>query len=346
LNTQAGGVLAIPLDLEVKLNLRVLPVGTSARIACFPPVNSAKRSIEMDRRLTQVEFGGQQVEVIEGGYYDRYRMNPNLDEVARDPAAGNIDFFRRIPKQQVDSRVGLTWAPNFYYRASSVQLLLLAPLERLRAMLPGPLEPLRAFPGRGLVALTFFSYAVCDNDPYDEVSVAVVIRRPGARGSHARELLDSIRRRNFCAHVLALPVTTEIARVRGVHGYQLPKWLAQIHVNIASDISASISALGGKPDLSLHAPLPGLRTVAPQSHMVTTTMINRVDGEWHQTLVQTNTLTFAQRLLPRHVSLTHHGGPLSQLLEGLGASTILRLDVVKDAQIVLNLPTRLGALPK
>jgi hypothetical protein len=62
--------------------------------------------------------------------------------------------------------------------------------------------------------------------------------------------------------------------------------------------------------------------------------------------VQTNTLTFAQRLLPRDVTLTRHGGPLSQLLDGLGASTILRVDVVKDAQIVLNLPTRSGALLK
>ncbi|MCM3373388.1 hypothetical protein M3640_22260, partial [Bacillus velezensis] len=136
------------------------------------------------------------VDVPEGGYYDRFRMNPDLDAVARDPAAGNIDFFRRIPKRQVASRVGPTWAPNFYYRSSSIQLLFLAPLDRLRTMLPIPLEPLRALPGYGLVALTFFSYSVCDNDPYDEVSVAVVIRRPGATGSHALELIDSMRRRS------------------------------------------------------------------------------------------------------------------------------------------------------
>lgn len=297
----------------------------------------------MDRRFTQVEFGPHKVDVPEGGYYDRFRMNPNLDEVARDPAAGNIDFFRRIPKRLVASRVGPTWAPNFYYRSSNVQLLFLAPLERLRAMLPVPLEPLRAFPGYGLVALTFFSYSVCDNDPYDEVSVAVVIRRPGARGSHALELIDSVRRRNFFAHVLALPVTTEIARVRGVHGYQLPKWLADIDVNIGADASSRIAGPGGRPDLSLSAPLPALNNAASQSRMGTTTMINLVDGEWHQTSVQTNTLSFAQRLLPRDVKLVRHGGPLSQLLDGLGASTIVRLDVVKDAQLVLNLPTPLNA---
>lgn len=297
----------------------------------------------MDRRFTQVVFGSHKVEVIEGGYYDRFRMNPNLDEVARDPAVGNIDFFRRIPKHQVESRVGPIWAPNFYYRTSSVQVLMLAPLERLRSALPTPLEPLHAFPGYGLVALTFFSYAVCDNDPYDEVSVAVVIRRPGARGSHLIELLGSMRRRSFFAHVLALPVTTEIARVRGVYGYQLPKWLAGINIDLGAGVEASISSLDGKPDLVLSAPRPAMHGVAPQSHMGTSTMVHVIDGEWHQTSVQTNTLSFAQRILPRNVKLVRSGGPLSQLLDGLGVSTIVRVDVVKDAQVVLNLPARLRA---
>ena len=296
---------------------------------------------QMDRRHTLVEFGSQQVEVPAGGYYDRFRMNPNLDEVARDPAAGNIDFFRRIPKQLVASRVGATWAPNFYYRTSSIQVLFLAPLARLRAMLPTPLEPLHAFPGYGLLALTFFSYAVCDNDPYDEVSIAIVIRRPGAHGPHILELLNSMRRRNFFAHVLALPVTTEIARVRGLYGYQLPKWRTAIEVNIGSDIRAQVAGPDGTPDLTLSAPLPALRDVVPQSHMAMTTTINMIDGQWHQTAVQTNMLSFAQRLLPRDIQLSRSGGPLTQLLEGLGASRILRLDVVKDAQMVLNLPTPL-----
>lgn len=218
----------------------------------------------MDRSFIEVEFGSQKVPVPAGGYYDRFRMNPNLDEVARDPAAGNIDFFRRIPKQVLASRVGPVWAPNFYYRTSSIQLVFLAPIARLRATLPAPLTPLRPLPGYGLVALTFFSYAVCDNDPYKEVSVAVLVREPGATGSHTLELLDTMRRRNFHAHVLALPVDTEIARVRGVQAYQLPKWRADIELDLGSSIHAQISPVG--------------------------------------------------------------------------VSTLLRLDVVKDAQLVLNLP--------
>jgi hypothetical protein len=80
--------------------------------------------------------------------------------------------------------------------------------------------------------------------------------------------------------------------------------------------------------------------------MSTTTMVHRVDGTWHQTLVQTNTLSFAQTLLPRHVELIRAGGPMSQLLDGLGASCFLRFDVVKDAQVVLNLPTPLKAFDR
>jgi hypothetical protein len=297
----------------------------------------------MDRQFTQVQFGTQAVDVLTGGYYDRFRMNPDLDEVARDPAAGNIDYFRRIPKRLAESTVGQIWAPNFYYRTSSVQLLLLAPMARLKAALPVPLEPLQAFPGYGLVALTFFSYAVCDNDPYDEVSVAVVIRRPGARASHAAELLKAVRRRSFFAHVLALPVSTEIARVRGVYGYQLPKWHAEINLEIGTAVKASIAGAGGKPDLIVAAPLPELRQAAPQSRLGTTTMIHQIDGEWRQTSVQSNTLSYAQRVLPRDVSLLRSGGPLSQLLDGLGAARIVRFDVVKDAQLVLNLPVPLNA---
>ncbi|HBK45079.1 MAG TPA: acetoacetate decarboxylase [Xanthomonadaceae bacterium] len=298
----------------------------------------------MEQGFTQVEFGTHKVLVPTGGYYDRFRMNPDLDEVARDPAAGNIDFFRRIPKSLVATRVGPAWSPNFYYRTSSVQLLFLAPHARLRAALPVPLEPLRPLPGHGLVALTFFSYHVCDNDPYNEVSIAIVIRRPGARGAHSLELARMLRRRAYVAHVLALPVDTEIARMRGVHGYQLPKWLADIDLDIGSEVRAQIRARDGTPDLSLEAPLPGMRTVAPQSRLGTNTMVHLLDGKWHQTTVQSNTLAFARQMLPKDVTLSRRGGPMSRLLDGLGARLLVHMDVTQDAQLVLNMPRPLNTL--
>ncbi len=292
----------------------------------------------MEKQFTEVQFGDQKIQVPKGGYYDRFHLNPNLDEVARDPAAGNVDFFRRIPKSKVASRVGPTWAPKFYYRARQVQLLFLAPTERLRANLPVPLQPLEPIPGRGLVALTLFSYLVCDNDPYNEASIAVVIRRPGAHGPHAIELLDSLRRRSFFAHVLALPVTTEVARVRGVYGYQLPKWLTPIDLSIGDSINGRIGGPNGRDDLFLKMDKPDLRTAVPQSRMSTTNMIHLVDGKWNKTTVLNNILSYASSTLPKGVDLKRNGGPMTQLLDGLGASKIIRADVIKDSQMVLNLP--------
>lgn len=136
-----------------------------------------------------------------------------------------------------------------------------------------------------------------------------------------------------------LPVDTEIARVRGVYGYQLPKWLTEINVNInATTVSANLTDTTGQLDLSLMANTPPLKQVKSESKLGKTTMLHQVDQQWHQTLVLSNPLSFAQQLFPKHVKLIRHGGPLSQLLDELGASTILRLDVIEDAQVVLHLP--------
>ncbi|KRW96811.1 acetoacetate decarboxylase family protein [Paracoccus sp. MKU1] len=292
----------------------------------------------MTQETVEVEFAGHKVAVPKGGYYDRFRSNPDLDEVARDPAAGNIDFFRRIPKVQLQTRFGPAWSPNFYYRVSTVQLLFLAPLTKLAALLPPPLEPLHALPRHGLVALTYFSYHVCDNDPYNEVSIAVILRRPGSRQPGPLELLHSIRRRTFHAHVLALPVDTEIARLRGVMGYQLPKWLAKIELNLDGAVSASILSPDGSTDLAVRAPLPRLRQVPSQSQIGTNISVGLLDGAWHQTLVQSNPTELAEVSMPKGVTVTRGGGTMSRLLDGLGASRIIRLDVVRDTQMALHLP--------
>ncbi|MCU4531461.1 acetoacetate decarboxylase [Acinetobacter sp. P1(2023)] len=298
--------------------------------------------MNIKQQFTEVEFGQQKVKVPKDGYYDRFRMNPDLNEVAQDPAAGNIDFFRHIPKKIVESRVGPVWAPNFYYRSANVQLLMLAPIKFIKAKIPATLTPLQPFPGYGLVAVTFFTYSVCDNDPYNEVSIAIVVRQPNAHGPHIAELMKSMRQRHFYAHVLALPVDTEIARVRGVYGYQLPKWLTKIDVNISSkEVQAKIFDVNGKLDLSLKTLVPALKHVASETHINKATMLHVVDGKWHQTEVQSNILSFAQKLFPKNVQLERNEGPLTTLLNELGASRILRLDVIDDAQVVLNLPTPL-----
>ncbi|KAJ5572624.1 hypothetical protein N7450_009608 [Penicillium hetheringtonii] len=271
----------------------------------------------------QVEFGEQKVNVPKGGYYDRYRMNPNLDEVALDPDVGpGIDFFRKIPKKLVDSRVGQVYAPNFYYRTGSVQLIYLAPLGILQSKLPSPLEPITAIPGYGC-----HCGASAGKETYSTT-----------------QLLSSLWNRTFYGYVLALPVDTEIARVRGVYGYQLPKWLANIKLDMDGDeVKAEITAIDGTPDLKLEVPLPIMNNIASQSSITTNNAINKIDGQWCQVAVQTNPLLAAQRLFPRNIKLSRGEGPLSKLLNDLGISSVVRMDVLKDAQMVLNMPAPIRA---
>ncbi|ENW81208.1 hypothetical protein F909_02499 [Acinetobacter sp. ANC 3929] len=54
-------------------------------------------------------------------------------------------------------------------------------------------------------------------------------------------------------------------------------------------------------------------------------------------LGQSNLVSFAQKLVPRNIKLVRHGGHLSQSLDELGTSNILRLDLIQDAQVVLHL---------
>jgi hypothetical protein len=206
------------------------------------------------------------------------------------------------------------------------------------------LEPITALPGYGLVALTFYSYLVCDNDPYNEVSIAVIVRQPGKGSYSTTQLLSSLWNRTFYGYVLALPVDTEIARVRGVYGYQLPKWLAVINLEMDEyNIKADITATDGEHDLTLNAPLPAPKTIPSQSWIVNNNAINKIDEKWYQVTVQTNPLLGAQRLFPRNVTISRGKGPLSELLNELCASTILRMDVLKDAQMILHMPTPLKA---
>lgn len=84
-------------------------------------------------RTVGVDLGGRLVAVPEGGLYGRFRMNTGLDEVARDPRVSSVDFFRRMPKTRVDSRIGPVLTPNFYYRIATTRLTMLAPSKAIRA---------------------------------------------------------------------------------------------------------------------------------------------------------------------------------------------------------------------
>lgn len=287
----------------------------------------------------QVTLGPRTVDVPAGGLYDRFRMNTDLDVVAADPRVPGVEFFRQLPKTHVDSPIGETWTPNFYYSAAVTRLVMLAPTARLRARLPRELSPLEVTLGLGLFSVMFFRYDVADIDFYTEVATGIAVKPARHGGLGAVDLVAGLKNDHLHSYVLSLPVNTDIAQVRGHDGYGFPKWVTPIDVDITSTrASAHVANDAGGTDLEFSASTPPQRSFRPLERVSTLTSYTQIDGNWHSTLNQTHLLAAGRKLLPRDVQLRLGTGRLSDDIRSVKPRRILRLDVTTKAQIALHMP--------
>lgn len=294
---------------------------------------------ETPTETVDVDLGGRTVAVPKGGLYDRYRMDPDLDAIAADPRVSGVEFFRQLPKVKVDSPIGPTLTPNFYYRVSTARLTMLARSNAIRTRLPKDLTPLGIGPGLGLISVMFFRYDVCDIDFYTEAAVAVAVR-PARHGKLPLvDLMAGLDDDHLHAYVLSLPVNTDIAQVRGHDGYGFPKWRTDIDVDInATHTFARVANGDGGTDLSLSAPTPRQHRYRSGERVSSLTSYTLIDEAWRSTLSQTNTLAAGRALLPRNVEVKQGNGRLTDDLRSLEPITTLRLDVATECQIALHMP--------
>ncbi|MEV0264288.1 acetoacetate decarboxylase family protein [Streptomyces sp. NPDC050617] len=287
----------------------------------------------------KVDLGGRTVAVPKGGLYDRYRMDTDLDEVADDPRVSSVDFFRRLPKTEVDSPIGPTLTPNFYYRISTARLTMLAPTRAIRTRLPGELAPLEVAPGFGLVSVMFFRYDVCDIDFYTEAAVGIAVKpaRHGKLGFF--DLVTALKNDHLDSYVLSLPVSTDIAQVRGHDGYGFPKWVTGLDVDIdARRTTARVANDTGGTDVSLSAPTPAQTVYASGERVSSLTSYTSIGGAWHSTLNQTNLLAAGAVRFPRGVGLQVGQGRMADDLRSLNPTRPVQFDVVTEGQAALHMP--------
>lgn len=178
--------------------------------------------------LKEIDIAGHPVPVVAGGLYDRYRSNTPLAVVASEAPNLDLSWFHTLTRKKVD--IGFeSWSPNFYYENTLVTAVFTADIERLRELMPAKVleavQPLQIWPGRGLVAMTAYRYHYCDNDSYNEFALSIVTNAPGKSNLGPLSLVGQVLSADLWGYVLKLPVDTELARVRGVVGYNLPKWL-------------------------------------------------------------------------------------------------------------------------
>lgn len=287
----------------------------------------------------EVTLGARTVRVPKGGLYDRYRMQTDLDEVARDPRVSGVEWFRNQPKTQVQSAIGSTFTPNFYYAICTARLTMVAPTRALRARLPQELDPLEIAPGFGLASVMLFRYDVADIDAYSEAAVGIAVRPPRHGGLGGIDLLAGLKNKHLDSYVLSLPVTTDIAQVRGHDGYGFPKWVTEIDVDITSSRThGRITNDAGGLDLELTAPTPTQKSHPSGTVVSALTSYTQFDGGWHSTFNQTNALASGSTLLPRGVELTLGSGRLSDDVRSMRPVRNLMLDVMTSGQLALHLP--------
>lgn len=287
----------------------------------------------------EVDLGGRRVTVPKGGLYDRYRMDTDLDDVAADPRVSGVDFFRRLPKTKVDSAIGPTLTPNFYYRISTARLVMLARSSAIRTRLPKELAPLEIAPGLGLVSVMFFRYDVCDIDFYTEAAVGIAVR-PSRHGRLGLiDLAAGLGNDHLHSYVLSLPVSTEIAQVRGHDGYGFPKWVTELDVDIdAQRTAARVANDAGGTDVALSVVTPAQARYPTGQHVSSLTSYTRIGGAWHATLSQTNILSAGSSRFPRRVELQIGQGRMADDLRALKPIRTVQLDVTTEGQLALHMP--------
>ncbi|MFF5635944.1 acetoacetate decarboxylase family protein [Streptomyces sp. NPDC012825] len=287
----------------------------------------------------KVDLGGREVTVPQDGLYDRYRMNPDLDAIARDPRVSGVDFFRQLPKIKVDSPIGPTLTPNFYYAMSSARLTMLAPTRAIRARLPEELSPLEVAPGLGLVSVMFFRYDVCDIDFYTEAAVGIAVKpaRHGKLGFF--DLVSGLKNEHLHSYVLSLPVNSQIAQVRGHDGYGFPKWVTDLDVSIDHHrTTARVANDSGGVDLALLADTPAQKAHPSGERVGSLTSYTTIDGAWHSTLNQTNVLNAGTTRSAKGITLQLGQGRMSDDLRSLQPKRTVQFDVMTEGQAALHMP--------
>jgi len=291
---------------------------------------------------TTIDIAGHEVPVVKGGLYDRYRSNPPLSVIEAEAPDVDLSWFKELKKEKVD--IGFeSYSPNFYYRNSRVTAVFTADLNRLRELMPvnvlEKVQPLQVWPGRGLVALTAYAYHFCDNDAYNEIGLSVITTRPGSSSFGPLTLISQAMSGDFWGYVLKLPVNTELARVRGVVGYNLPKWLTGINFRETekSVIVQILDSETGKVDVTIDAEKLG--DLSSKISMVTNSFTN-VDQQGKLTtgFATSRQLSHASSTRADAVSLGLTEGSLSTFIKSLNLGKMLKYEYVPEFQSALYSP--------
>jgi hypothetical protein len=293
-------------------------------------------------------IAGQAIPVVAGGLYDRYHSNPPLSVIAAEAPDIDLSWFKGLKKTKVDMGFE-SYSPNFYYKNSRVTAVFTADLDRLRELMPAAVleqvQPLQVWPGRGLVALTAYAYHYCDNDSYNEIALSIITNKPGGSNLGPISLVGQSMSKDFWGYVLKLPVNTELARVRGVVGYNLPKWLTGIDYRETDEsvVFEITDSQTGKVDVTLET--AKLSDLSSEVGLVTNSFTNiGHNGALSYGYAVSRQLSHASSTDEEAVKLVLSDGSLSTYIKSLELGAMMKYEYVPEFQSALYAPAPLESL--
>jgi len=208
----------------------------------------------------------------------------------------------------------------------------------LPAQVRGLVKPIFYTPGKGLIAITSYAYHFCDNDSYNELSISIVTTKPNKCNWGLLSLMGEIKDKNMWGYVLKLPVNTELARVRGVVGYNLPKWLIPIDYN-NGDENVTFTYYDEKGNLDFSMTGKKLGRTNAKAEVTRSNFINlNTKGELTHGYTDIRAWEKASGKKAGDVQLNLSDGPLSTFIKSLGLKKLLRYDYQPNFQAALYTP--------
>jgi hypothetical protein len=159
------------------------------------------------------------------------------------------DFFKGVYQWQ--NKKYNVHLPIFYYDCSSMSAIYTASTKLVKKHMPvDDLHPVEIFPGRCLITISAFEYRNSDIGPYNEFSIAVLVRK-GKKPLPLLPVITSMLKNEFHVYIMHLPVTSERARRGGVELGGFPKFLAGIDFRVNQSLTECTLTHGKKHVLTM-----------------------------------------------------------------------------------------------
>jgi hypothetical protein len=251
------------------------------------------------------------------------------------------DFFKGINQIEVKSGPCITKYPIFYREVSYLGVFLLAPLHKIRDLLPSKrMYPLRLTPWHSMFTITATEYKDSDVGPYNQVSVGI----PFVLDKQTPVFTGILHKAPEVPHIytLHLPVTTELARVSGIEMANYPEFLAEIRFSKEENWINCKADSDGKNILSLSGknlpvkPFPRQRVfpVTQKNDQLLRSEFNFSDAAAGVSKKQSD------------VKLEFGNHPIGQRLKDLYAGKVLQYQYYPSGQAILSSPTESYAILK